>query len=199
MTTIYASLSTVERATLADCEGQIERALGDIRSAWKRIGAALARIHTQRLYREVCDTFDAYVEQRWSLPRSSAYEWIEAAGVVISIESTPVVIDGESRVIDPPRRIQHARELSRLPAGEQAPALHEARQMAAERGAKEPTTYEVRRVVTARLSEPEPRTSAEMAHERQQRALCDLVRRVWGQIDAERRDALLGELQIWES
>lgn len=193
MTTIYASLSTVERATLADCEGQIERALADIRSAWKRIGAALARIHAQRLYREVCDTFDAYVEQRWSLPRSSAYEWIEAAGVVINCES-PIVIDGESRVIDPPRRIQHARELSRLPAGEQAPALHEARQMAAERGALEPTTYEVRRVVTARLSEPTPRPPALVAHERQQRALCDLVRRVWPQIDAERRTALMQEL-----
>lgn len=196
MTTAYA-LTTTERTTLHDCESQIERALADIRSAWKRIGAALARIHAGRLYREVCQTFDEYVEQRWQLPRSSAYEWISAAGVVINCES-PVVIDGEARVIDPPARIQHARELSRLPSHEQAPALHEARQMARERGASEPTTYEVKRVVTARLGEPEPRTSAEMAHERQQRALCDLVRRVWTQIDAERRGALAHELQIWE-
>ena len=194
MTITYAPLTHTEHETLNDCESQIERALADIRSAWKRIGAALARIHAQRLYREACDTFEAYVEQRWQLPRSSAYEWIEAAGVVISIESTPVVIDGESRVIDPPTRIAHARELSRLPAAEQAPALHEARGLAAERGASEPTTYEVQRVVTARLGEPTPRTSAEMSHERQQRALCDLVRRVWMQIDAERRTALLGEL-----
>lgn len=194
MTVALAPLTGSERATLADCEGQIERALGDIRSAWKRIGAALARIHAQRLYREFCDTFEAYVEQRWSLPRSSAYEWIEAAGVVINIESGPVVIDGESRVIEPPRRIQHARELSRLPAGEQAPALHEARQMAAERGASEPTTYDVRRVVTARLGEPTPRSSAELAHEREQRALCDLVRRVWPRIDASKRSELLQEL-----
>lgn len=196
--TLMHALTRTERDTLHDCEGQIERALADIRSAWKRIGAALARIHAGRLYREVCDTFEAYVEQRWLLPRSTAYEWIEAAGVVISIESTPVVIDGESRVIDPPARIQHARELSRLPATEQAPALHEARQMAHERGASEPTTYEVKRVVTARLGEPEPRPNAELAHERQQRALCDLVRRVWTQIDAERRGALAHELQIWE-
>lgn len=192
--TTALTLTRTERDTLTDCEGQIERALADIRSAWKRIGAALARIHAGRLYREVCDTFDEYVESRWQLPRSSAYEWIAAAGVVISIEQTPIVIDGESRVIDPPARISHARELSRLPAAEQAPALHEARQIAATRGRAEPTTYEVTRVVTARLGEPTPRTSAEMAHEREQRALCELVRRTWARIDAERRTELLGEL-----
>lgn len=191
------ALSRIERDTLTDCEGQIERALADIRSAWKRIGAALARIHAGRLYREVCDTFDAYVEQRWNLPRSTAYEWIEAAGVVISIESTPVVIDGESRVIDPPARIAHARELARLPADMQPYALHEAQERAKSEN-RTVTTYDVKRVVTARLGEPTPRTSAEIAHERQQRALCDLVRRVWGQIDAERRGALAHELQIWE-
>lgn len=191
------ALSRIERDTLTDCEGQIERALADIRSAWKRIGAALARIHAGRLYREVCSTFDAYVEQRWQLPRSTAYEWIEAAGVVISIESTPVVIDGESRVIDPPARIAHARELARLPADMQPYALHEAQERAKSEN-RTVTTYDVKRVVTARLGEPTPRTSAEIAHERQQRALCDLVRRVWGQIDAERRGALAHELQIWE-
>lgn len=194
MTTVYAPLTHTEHEALHDCEAQIERAMADIRIAWKRIGAALARIHAQRLYREACDTFDAYVEQRWQLPRTTAYEWLQAAGVVIAIESTPVVIDGEMRVIEPPSRIQHARELSRLPARDQAPALHEARQMAEERGASEPTTYEVRRVVTARLGEPLPRTNGELAHERQQRALCDLVRRVWPQIDAERRSELLTEL-----
>lgn len=187
------TLSRTERDTLTDCEGQIERALGDIRSAWKRIGAALARIHAGRLYREVCNTFDEYVEQRWQLPRSSAYEWIEAAGVVIAIESTPIVIDGESRVIEPPARISHARELARLPADIQPYALHEAQERAKNEN-RTVTTYDVRRVVTARLGEPEPRTNAELAHERQQRALCDLVRRVWTQIDAERRSALLGEL-----
>jgi hypothetical protein len=194
MTIALPPLTHVEHEALHDCEAQIERALADIRSAWKRIGAALARIHDGRLYREFCDTFEAYVEQRWSLPRSSAYEWMDAAGVVIAIESTPVIIDGESRVIDPPARIGHARELSRLPAREQAPALHEARTLAHERGASEPTTYEVKRVVTARLGEPLPRSNGELAHERKQRALCDLVRRVWGQIDEARRTALLSEL-----
>ena len=195
--TTALTLTRTERDTLIDCEAQIERAMNDIRSAWRRIGAALARIQTGRLYREVCDTFDAYVEQRWNLPRSTAYEWIEAAGVVISIESTPVVIDGESRVIDPPARIAHARELARLPADMQPYALHEAQERAKSEN-RTVTTYDVKRVVTARLGEPTPRTSAEIAHERQQRALCDLVRRVWGQIDAERRGALAHELQIWE-
>jgi hypothetical protein len=77
-------------------------------------------------------------------------------------------------------------------------ALHEA-QESAKRENRAVTTYDVQRVVTARLSEPAPRRPAELAHERQQRALCDLVRRVWPQIDIERRRELAGELQIWES
>lgn len=186
------TLTTTERARLHDCEAQIERAMSDIRSAWKRIGAALARIHAGRLYREFCATFDEYVEQRWSLPRSSAYEWIEAAGVVINCEQ-PVVIDGETRVIDPPARISHARELARLPANVQPYALHEAQERARGEG-RAVTSYDVKRVVTAHLGEPTPRTSAELAHEREQRALCDLVRRVWPQIDIERRAELLREL-----
>lgn len=192
--TTALTLTRTERATLHDCEVQIERALGDIRSAWKRIGAALARIHAGRLYREFCNSFDEYVEQRWSLSRSTAYEWVEAAGVVISIESTPVVIDGESRVIDPPTRISHAKELAKLPAREIAPALYEARQMARERGASEPTTYEVRRVVFAKLDIAPPVSPAESAHERQQRAVMDHIRRMWAQLDAESRRVLLAEL-----
>lgn len=188
-------LTVKERSELTRLECEMQGALESIERAWIRFARAASVIHSKRLYREFCNSFDDYIEQRWRpLSRTTIYEWLQAAGVVIAIESTPIVIDGEARVIDPPARISHARELARLPATEQAPALHEARQMAHERGASEPTTYEVKRVVTARLGEPEPRTSAEMAHERQQRALCDLVRRVWGQIDAERRSVLLQEL-----
>lgn len=192
MTTSLA-LTRIERATLHDCEAQIAAAFGDMRTARHTIGRNLHRIIAGRLHREVCDTVDEYVEMRWNLPRSTAYEWVQLSQVESALEQ-PVVIDGESRVIDPPARISHAKELAKLPAGAIAPALHEARQMAHERGASEPTTYEVKRVVFARLGEQAPRTSAELSHEREQRALCDLIRRTWPRIDAERRRELLREL-----
>jgi hypothetical protein len=198
MTMTLPPLTHVEHETLHDCEAQIERALADIRSAWKRIGAALARIHAGRLYREFCDTFDEYVESRWSLPRSSAYEWIEAAGVVIAMER-PAIIDGEMRVIEPPSRISHARELSKLPPARQAEALHEARQVATRQGRQEPTVYEVRRVVFAKLDIAPPQSPAESARDRQQRAVMDHIRRMWAQLDTESRRQLAEELQIWES
>lgn len=194
MTTIYAPLSDDERELLSKCESQMRRSLDLINRGWTGFARHAFIVRDRLLFREKCSTFDEYIEQEFRpLSRSTVYEWLQAAGVVISIESTPVVIDGESRVIDPPSRISHARELARLPADMQPYALHEAQERAKSEN-RAVTTYDVKRVVTARLGEPTPRTSAEIAHERQQRALCDLVRRVWGQIDAERRSALIEEL-----
>lgn len=194
MTTIYAPLSDDERETLRRCENEMRKSLDLINRGWTGFARHAFIVRDRQLFREKCDTFDEYIEQEFKpLSRSTVYEWLQAAGVVIAIESTPVVIDGESRVIDPPARISHARELARLPADIQPYALHEAQERAKNEN-RTVTTYDVKRVVTARLGEPEPRTNAELAHERQQRALCDLVRRVWGQIDEERRSALLEEL-----
>lgn len=185
------ALTADERLSLAACEAEIQSASDAMRDAWRRIGAALARIRDGRLYRAWCNTFEEYVESRWQLPRSSAYEWLEAAGVVRNIEAHAVAY---AVVIDPPSRISHANELARLPVTQQAPALVEAREAAAANGRSEPTLYEVRRVVTARLGEPTPRTNAETTHEREQRALCDHVRRIWPRIDGDKRIALLSEL-----
>lgn len=194
MTTIYAPLSDDERETLRRCENEMRKSLDLINRGWTGFARHAFIVRDRQLFREKCDTFDEYIEQEFKpLSRSTVYEWLQAAGVVIAIESTPVVIDGESRVIDPPSRISHARELSRLPANVQPYALHEAQERA-RREDREVTTYDVRRVVTARLGEPAPRTNGDIVHERKQRALCDLVRRVWGQIDEERRSALLEEL-----
>lgn len=181
-----------ERIALAECEAAIESGFEDMRRAWKRISVALAKIHTGRLYRAWCDTFDEYVESRWGLPRSSAYEWLEAAGVVMNIERHAAAY---AVVIDAPTRISHARELAKLPADQQAPALEAARELARNRGAIEPTSYEVKRVVTNRLGEPEPKPSAVTAHEREQRALAEHVRRMWQRLDADVQTQLLREFQ----
>ena len=181
-----------ERIALAECEAEIESGFEDMRRAWRRISVALAKIHTGRLYRAWCDTFDEYVESRWGLPRSSAYEWLEAAGVMMNIERHATAY---AVVIDAPSRISHARELAKLPADQQAPALEAARKLAAERGAVEPTRYEIARVVTNRLGEPEPKPPSVTAHEREQRALAEHVRRIWQRLDADVQAQLLKEFQ----
>lgn len=188
---VIAPLSTDERLSLAECEAEIDSQIVRMKDAWRRIGAALGRIHAERLYRAWADTFDEYVEARWQLPRATAYEWMQAAGVVINIAAHAKAY---AVVIEPPARISHAQQLARLPNAEQASALIEARESAQANGRSEPTLYEVRRVVTARLGEPAPRTNAETMHEREQRALCDHIRRVWPRIDEDKRIALLSEL-----
>jgi hypothetical protein len=195
MTIALAPMTDAERAMLANCEARIERAL---QRAKREAGAALLRIRDERLYREWCDTFEEYVEQRWNVARSTAYEWLALAGVEIACEQHPVIIAGESRVIEPPKRIAHAVILSKLPATRQAEALHEARQIATQRGASEPTIYEVKRVVFAKLDIAPPVSPAQAAHERQQRAVMDHIRRMWAQLDTESRRRLAAELQTWE-
>lgn len=192
MTSIAAQVFSVdERLSLAACEAEIQSACDAMRDAWRRIGAALGRIHRECLYRAWCDTFDEYVESRWALPRSTAYEWMQAAGVLVNIERHATAY---RVVVAPPSAIAHALTLARLPVSEQAPALIEARELASTNGRSEPTKYEVMRVVTARLGEPSPRTTTEQAHAREQRALCDHVRRLWPRIDEDKRIALLREL-----
>lgn len=188
---VAVALTASERVLLAACEVEIESGFAQMREAWRRIGAALGRIHAERLYRTWADTFDEYVEARWQLPRATAYEWMGAAGVVLNIERHAAAY---AVVIEPPARINHARELAKLPAHEQAPALMEARATATANGRSEPTQYEVQRVVTARLGGTTPRSPQETAHEREQRALCDHVRRLWPRIDEDKRITLLSEL-----
>lgn len=192
MTTIYAPMTDAERGALRDCEARIERAL---QRAKREAGAALLRIRDERLHREWCDTFEEYVEQRWGVARSTAYEWLALAGAEVACSTHPVIVDGESRVIEPPKRIAHAVVLSKLPPARQAEALHEARQMATRRGRSEPTIYEVKRVVFAKLDIAPPMSPAQTAHDRQQRAVMEHIRRMWTQLDGESRRKLLNELE----
>lgn len=193
---VVAALTASERVLLAACEVEIESGFAQMREAWRRIGAALGRIHTEKLYRAWSDTFDEYVEARWQLPRATAYEWMGAAGVVINIERHAAAY---KVVIEPPARINHARELAKLPAHEQAPALMEARAAATANGRSEPTAYEVQRVVTARLHQPTPRSPTETAHEREQAAIVRHIRSMWQRLDEDKRITLLSELVAIDS
>lgn len=193
-------LSASENATRAECESEMDTAIEMIRVGWEKFGAALGQVCNGRLYREDYSTFDEYLDEyvypRWRVARSTAYEWLKAAGVVANIERHAAAY---AVVIKPLARINHARELARLPADQQASALMEARETATANGRHEPTQYEIKRVVTARLGEPTPRTPQETAHEREQRALCDHVRRLWPRIDEDKRIALLSELVAIDS
>jgi len=195
LTARAATLTKNESLSLARCEAEMTAAVEDMRSAWKRFGAAIGRVHDHNLWRERYGSFDAYLDEyvyaRWRIARRTAYEWMQAAGVVLNIESHAAAY---AVVIEPPTRASHAQELARLPGDEQAPALIEAREMAATNGRTEPTRYEFERVVTARLGEPTPRSPQQTAHEREQRALKQHLLRIWIRLDDQVKRDLLREL-----
>lgn len=193
---VAVALTASERVLLAACEVEIESGFAQMREAWRRIGAALGRIHAERLYRTWSDTFEEYVEARWQLPRATAYEWCAAAGVVLNIERHAAAY---AVVIEPPARMSHAKALAKLPADQQASALMEARETATANGRSEPTQYEVQRVVTRRLGEPTPRSPTETAHEREQAAIVRHIRSMWQRLDEDKRITLLSELVAIDS
>lgn len=93
------SLSSPEQTKLVDLEGVIERGI----TTFVEVGAALALIREQRLYRDTHDTFEVYCRERWGWTASRARQLIGAADIVQQIES---VTRGNS----PPTE-KHARAL----------------------------------------------------------------------------------------
>ena len=67
-------LSPDERSSLTACE----LALDNLRLAFAAAGKALQVIRDARLYRTTHPTFEAYVENRWSMTRAQAYRLIAA-------------------------------------------------------------------------------------------------------------------------
>ncbi|SOD68032.1 hypothetical protein SAMN06297387_1521 [Streptomyces zhaozhouensis] len=74
-------LDARERADLAVCE----EAIGATHRSLLVAGRALATINRGRLYRESHPTFEAYVEDRWSLSRSYVYRMIRALPVAEAV------------------------------------------------------------------------------------------------------------------
>lgn len=179
---------------LAECEQIIDSALERMAAAWHEIGAALARINRERLYRAFCDTFDAYIAQRYpSLSRSTAYEWMEAAPVVKRIEEHNNA--NPSAIIEPPDTISHARALARVPAILQPQALQRAHEIAHEAGKQAPALYEFRAAAAEILEEPAPPSPDEIKHERAQRALKTQILRLWEGLDRDNQLEVFGLLK----
>jgi hypothetical protein len=91
-----------ELAVLTECEATIRDGL----QTFVVVGRALAKIRDGRLYRQTHLTFEAYCDQEFSLSRSRAYRFIEAAQVTEAM--SPI---GDIAV---PATESQARELSGL-------------------------------------------------------------------------------------
>ncbi|SFC70975.1 hypothetical protein SAMN05421780_108178 [Flexibacter flexilis DSM 6793] len=70
-------LSTQESNRLLDLEAVIEKN----KQAFLEVGAALLEIQEKRLYREGYNTFEEYISEKHGIGRSTAYQYIKAAGV----------------------------------------------------------------------------------------------------------------------
>ncbi|UYM03442.1 hypothetical protein [Solicola gregarius] len=97
------ALTPDERDDLTRAEETIERGL----TTFVEVGAALARVRDQRLYRDEYGTFDEYCRKRWGLSKGHASDFIARARETVAIATT-----------DPraprPTNLGQARELSGL-------------------------------------------------------------------------------------
>ena len=80
-----------------------ERKIEASAKAYLDLGTALLEIQIKRLYRERSSTFEAYLEDRWHLTRSVAYQLIDAkkrhdAAKPISYEKLNIEFTAESQL-----------------------------------------------------------------------------------------------------
>ena len=138
-------LTAEERATLKRLEEKIQAGLVQLMDA----GLALSAIRDQQLYREQFETFDAYCQARWKMTARRAYQLIEAAGVAENVNPGSHILTEKA-----------ARELAKLPRGEQIDAWDEAAGQV-EPGEVVPArlvaeTVEKRRPARRRKAKPKP-------------------------------------------
>jgi hypothetical protein len=165
--------STADALSAVEC--QIDRELANMRHAWRIVGILLRKIQTERLYQNVCSTFEEYCRERWGLSRSTVYEWIDTA---------EVVTNAARQNIEPPQRISHARILARLPSEHQAGALTKARENAERRNGKEPTKRDILLVVNSKLGHEDDEDD-------EQRALCKYIEHAWSRLTESNRKRML--------
>lgn len=135
-------LACDEQATLEQHETTIQQGL----QTFYEVGSALAVIRDSRLYRAEYATFEAYCFERWGLKQSRVYQFIDAASVVSSLESSTMV-----EFL--PTSERQARPLTSLPTPE---LQREAWQRAVETAPNhKPTAAHVARVVED-IKAPEP-------------------------------------------
>jgi hypothetical protein len=69
-----------DQESLAVLVDIVETGLAEVEQSYIPIGKALAQIRDRKLYRETHETFEKFVTFRFGLSRSSAYNYINAAG-----------------------------------------------------------------------------------------------------------------------
>ena len=94
-------LTDEERAQLKADEAIIDAGLAE----FLKVGMALCRIRDSRLYRETHGTFEAYVEKRWHIGRTRAYQFIEAGHVTTAmstiVDTPPIENEAQARALAP--------------------------------------------------------------------------------------------------
>jgi hypothetical protein len=108
--TAKGALSPPESARLAELEPIIERGMG----TFKSVGDALAEISDRRLYRATHDSFKQYVQDKYEMCVSRAYQLIEGAEVIKLLPpEMSTIVDTENK----------ARELAKVAPKKRAKVL----------------------------------------------------------------------------
>lgn len=95
---------------------QQEQTITDGLRTFVAVGRALTRIRVAKLYRSAgYSSFETYCQDRWGYQKSRAYQLIEAAGVVETVHNCGNAPTNEAQ----------ARELGKLPSGDQVGAWEE--------------------------------------------------------------------------
>lgn len=149
------ALTETERRKLNDLETIIERGL----QTFVEVGASLAMIREQQLYKDSHETFESYVETRWGWTASRARQLIGAAEAVASVESVTTVT---------PANEAQARELVPVPAEKRA----EVWQRAVEESGGKPTAKHVREAgvpFRPKMPTPRPKSNTDLLREQRER------------------------------
>lgn len=85
--TAVMRLSAIEEAELAQCEAVIEKGM----QTFVEVGRALLAIRDGRLYRAVHPTFEGYLDERWDMRQSRAYQLMDAARVIENLNGSTTV------------------------------------------------------------------------------------------------------------
>lgn len=131
---VTSALSEIERARLVKAEQIISRGL----TSFVEVGAELAAVRDQRLYRAEFGTFEEYAERKWNLSRPRAYELINGSvltSAMSAIADTPVPKnEGQARVLSGLAPEQAADVMRKAHADTEgkvtAKAIQQAREMA---------------------------------------------------------------------
>jgi hypothetical protein len=101
-----APLDTPEKARLQELEAIVAQGL----QTFYEVGQALIEIRDRKLYRETYKTFEAYCQEKWSLTRRRAYQFMDASEVIQNLCTIVHKI---------PTKESQVRPLTKLPPAQQ--------------------------------------------------------------------------------